>query len=293
MYWLFHRFDVVHVHTERANFGYGLSARAAGARVVRTIHNAFDYVGPLRLLRSLQRRMLAALGVTHVSIGATVKEVERRVLFNATELVPNWFDVQRFRPAGEAERLAARAGLGIDPAATVLTLVGNCSDIKNHKALFHALASLPSHRGVGPLLLHVGSGAQEDEEKQLVARLGLETRVRFLGALPSPLTALHAADAFVMCSLKEGFSIAVLEAMGCGLPQLLTDVAGLCDIRDITPAVVWAPAPAAVALRDAVISLLDRLPELARSARQSSDRVVLDYGPGRGVQHYARLYRAR
>ena len=43
--------------------------------------------------------------------------------------------------------------------------------------------------------------------------------------MESPRQVLHAADAFALPSSSEGMSLALLEAMACGLPVLVSDVA--------------------------------------------------------------------
>jgi glycosyltransferase involved in cell wall biosynthesis len=283
-------FDVVHVHTERANFTYGVVARSAGCRVVRTVHNVFAYQGLIRHLRRLQRACLRGIGVQHIAIGPSVAAVERDVLANPSVTVPNWYDTAAYAPISNAQRAQARAKLGLPAQAVVLTVVGNCSPIKNHAALIHAVAALPETNRSSLCVLHVGAGADERDEKALAQSQGLAAVFRFLGAQPSAVLALQAADAFVMPSVKEGLGIAALEAFGCGLPALLTDVVGLCDLRDVSPAIVWAEAPTADAVATALRQLLEGLPELSRLASNAADDVAGQFGSAVGVGLYATQY---
>ena len=56
------RFDVIHVHTERAFFWYALVARLASVRhIVRTVHSVFDFHGPLWAERWVQRHVASGL----------------------------------------------------------------------------------------------------------------------------------------------------------------------------------------------------------------------------------------
>ena len=289
--WLCRQFDVVHVHTERANFTYGVVARCAGCRVVRTVHNAFAYQDLVRLLRILQRTCLRGIGVQHIAIGPSVAAVERDILRNPGVTVPNWYDATAYAPVSDAQRALARAELRLPAQAVVLTVVGNCSPIKNHAALILAVAKLSETERSSLRVVHIGAGPDEADEQALARSLGLGAVFRFLGAQPSAVPALQAADAFVMPSLKEGFSIAALEALGCGMPALLTDVFGLRDLQPLSPAIVWAEAPTADALAVALRQLLAALPELTQLARQVAAAVAACYGSQAGVNLYASQYR--
>src|SRR5262249_51965855 len=109
-------------------------------------------------------------------------------------------------------------------------VVGNCSPIKNHTVLLRALARQASRDW---LLLHAGEEAPERDERTLTASLGIADRVRFVGVVSDMTPLLHASDCFVMPSLREGLSIALLEALGVGLPALLADTPGLIDLQPL------------------------------------------------------------
>ena len=66
-------------------------------------------------------------------------------------------------------------------------------------------------------------GTQARVEKQL-AELGIRNRVTFTGMLMGDLKwgALASAESFVLPSYSEGLSVSVLEAMGMGLPVVIT-----------------------------------------------------------------------
>lgn len=81
--------------------------------------------------------------------------------------------------------------------------------------------------------LHIyGSGALRDQLQAQVARHHLTHRVHFKGQTGEPWDVMEAADAFVMTSRHEGFPNALLEAMGLGLPCVVTDCPS--GPRDIT-----------------------------------------------------------
>jgi glycosyltransferase involved in cell wall biosynthesis len=229
-------YDIVHVHTERANFVLLALARLlAGKNVIRTIHSVFDFHGKLQLERRVQRRILRHAGATHVAVSPSVRGAELRNFGNRTITIPNTYDDQRFRPPTPAERAIARQNFGIGHEEFVAAMVGNCGWVKNHDSVIRAL-SLPDMPTIR--VLHAGFDADvEPRERELAERLGVADRVDFLGFVDEVPGLLHAADCFVMPSHYEGFGVAAAEAMACGLTPLLADVPGLSDFREDVPGI--------------------------------------------------------
>jgi glycosyltransferase involved in cell wall biosynthesis len=285
-------YDVVHLHVERAPFWISLTAMAAGVpTILKTIHNCFAFTGNLRLRRKVQRHLMARFGVRQVAVSPSVRDTERSHFGLETEIIGNWFDAARFEPPGEAERQAARRALVCADGDVVMVSVANCNDFKNHGELLRALALLPP--GKRPLWLHVGAEEGGRPEWELARTLGVADRVRFVGSLDDVRTALHAADAFVMPSLREGLPISALEAMATGLPAILTDVPGLRDLRPLFPGVIWAE-PSARPLAEALLAFVSLDPESRRHlSRDHSAIVRRAYDARAGVESYVRIYRSR
>jgi glycosyltransferase involved in cell wall biosynthesis len=283
------KFDMVHIHTERANFWYGLAARAARIpRVFRTVHNVFPFKGGLRARRYLQRAILRNLGVRNISISGSVKRTELEHYSNPTELIPNWFEDHKYVPATEDQRRTSRDLLGISAEKFVLISVGGCWTYKNHPAIIRSLTKVPDRQGV--LYLHVGMECQGRPEFRLAQELGVGESVRFMGIVPDILPYLHAADAFVMPSLWEGFGCAAIEAMGCGLPTVLSNVEGLSDFKQTCAGICWVdcePESIATAIgKMRGMSIEERL-AIGRGLAESAHR---HFGTARGAARYAELY---
>jgi glycosyltransferase involved in cell wall biosynthesis len=90
--------------------------------------------------------------------------------------------------------------------------------------------AVASRTKIGNLrLLLAGEGPNETTLRQRIQRQGLADRVRLLGhQLPLPL--FHAADALLLPSEREGFSLACAEAMCAGLPVLRTRTSGTAEL---------------------------------------------------------------
>jgi len=92
-------------------------------------------------------------------------------------------------------------------------------------------------------LIIAGSGDQNyvSKIKSLFKKKGLSKRVLFTGMLLSDdkLSAFHGSDVFVLPSYGENFGIAVLEAMACNLPVIITNRVGLSnDVKECGAGIV-------------------------------------------------------
>ena len=283
------RFDVVHIHTERSNFYYALTARAAGTRnIVRTIHNVFKFTGHTWMVRRIQRSMLRWMGVQQVSIGFSVAENELLRYGNPTHQIFNWCS-DHFQPVNGLERghwLRRRLKIGIH--LFVVVSVGNCSTVKNHGELMRALAMLKNQHEL--LYIHIGREARGTPERCLALELGIAERTRFLGFIDDPLHYLQVADAYVMPSVYEGFGIAAIEAMAAGAPAVLADVPGLRDIKRFSDAPIWVtPKAEAISVglkKIAVMTLKERM----QLGLRGSYAVRKHFSMTRGAQSYANIY---
>ncbi len=118
-------------------------------------------------------------------------------------------------------REEARARFGLPQDALVLLALGRMKTQKNYLYLLERVAETP-----GVLLVVGGDGELRPQVEAKIAELGISDRVRLLGNVEREgVNALYAAsDVFVMSSLYEGQSNAVLEAMNAGLPMVVSDI---------------------------------------------------------------------
>jgi len=171
------------------------------------------------------------------------------------EVIPCGVDTEMFEPMGRA---AAKDLLELGPEP-LLVYVGRLQPIKGLETLLEAMTRLPA-----ATLLIIGGDQDEPDNahgaylRERVAALGLERRVRFLGAQPQRRLRLFyaAADATVMPSYYESFGMVALEAMACGSPVVASRVGGLTTtIQDgVTGHLVPEGDP--VALADRLAALL-------------------------------------
>jgi glycosyltransferase involved in cell wall biosynthesis len=145
---------------------------------------------------------------------------ERIVLF------PWGIDLNHFRPGS---RDPVRQELGWEDAFILLStrsfepLYGVDLILR---AFIRLAPEVPSLR-----LLILGGGSKESTFKQWLVKAGLRDRAHFAGYLEREHLPdyYRASDLYVSASYSDGSSVSLLEAMGCGLPVLVSDIPGNCE----------------------------------------------------------------
>jgi glycosyltransferase involved in cell wall biosynthesis len=138
----------------------------------------------------------------------------------------------------------------------------------------------------------VGGGTQADALRARHAELGLGGTVRFAGRVDDLKPCYERADCFVLASRLEGMSIAMLEAMACGLPVVATRSGrGVEEALDGGQAGVLVPAEDPVALAAAVREVISQ-PDRARALGEAARRRARDFSPAAIAAAYARVFDA-
>ncbi|MEO8306325.1 MAG: glycosyltransferase family 4 protein [Betaproteobacteria bacterium] len=136
-----------------------------------------------------------------------VEDERMHVIYNAV-------DPREFGPAVRTHRASMRARLGFSDDHVVFLLVGSGYARKGVSAAIRALARLPA----SARLLIVGRDKNPARYASEARRAGLAERVVFAGAQADPRPYYGTADAFVLPTLYDPLSNAVLEALACALP---------------------------------------------------------------------------
>jgi len=204
---------------------------------------------------ALPRRMIlwaARRAAALVTVSAALKEALIRLGVDARNIsvLRNGVDTGLFHPA---DRASQRARLGL--TGTVLLTVGNLVALKGHDLVLRALREFP-----GAFLLIAGEGPEERSLKNLAGALGIQDRVRFVGAVPQARLAEYyaAADALVLASSREGWPNVLLESMACGTPVVSTRVGG-------TPEIVAVPEAGVLIEERSVRGIVEGLNRLFRT----------------------------
>jgi glycosyltransferase involved in cell wall biosynthesis len=196
--------------------------------------------------------------------------------------IHNGVDTSAFAPGRHAQRAREeRERLALAPGALTFAFVGSEWGRKGLEAAIRALPAAPDWT-----LLVVGNGDRE-RYGAIAQDLGVASRVRFVGVRSDVAVIYELADAFVLPSSYETFSIVTFEAAASGLPVLATPVSGVRElIADGENGYLITQDAELIAER------LNRLADpglrerLGAAARESA----LRFGTERMVQRYHDLY---
>ena len=201
------------------------------------------------------------------------------------EVIPNGFDLDRFRPDPDAPR-RLRGELGLDAATVLVGHVARVDPMKDH-AGFLAAAAIASVR---PEVHFVLAGAGTETLVDEVMALGLSGRTHLLGERSNVLALMQGFDIHCLSSaFGEGFPNVIGEAMACGVPCVSTDVGDAAAIVGNCGLIVPPSDPQA--LSRALIDMVDRgaetRAELGRAARA---RIAAKYALPRVIERYQEIY---
>jgi glycosyltransferase-like protein len=258
------RFDVLHAQDcIAARAAARVRDAGAGIPVIRTVHHVDDFTTPA--LIDCQRQ-----AILEPDIVLVVSQHWRTLLKDEygvdAGVVYNGVDRLRFGPIEPERRTALRTRVGAEDRFLFLA-VGGIEPRKGSVHLIEALGRLKAEVDPSPVLAVVGGHSFQDYRAYREAALGgmpalgleLGRDVVLLGTVPDrELPAWYrAADALAFPSIKEGWGLAVLEAMAARLPVVATDIPVFREYLTAGEDALLVPPADPVALAGAMRSLVD------------------------------------
>jgi glycosyltransferase involved in cell wall biosynthesis len=218
--------DIVQTYFETSNLWGGIVAKLSGALllssrrdmgILRKTKHALAY----RLVNRLSDRVLA------------VSEEVKRFCIDADRIDPhkisvvyNGVDLKHIAAEATDENPYATADWA--GASHIITCVANVRRVKGIDVLVRT-AQRVCRELPDAVFLVAGSLYEREyanEVQRMICSMGLEKNIRLLGFVEDPVPLLKMSDAFCLLSRSEGFCNALLEAMACGVPAVVTRVGG-------------------------------------------------------------------
>jgi glycosyltransferase involved in cell wall biosynthesis len=201
------------------------------------------------LVNSLRARTGARANaiVANAEVG---RQYWRNLTHRPMHVIPN------IVPLAQIERAPVRASDGSED--DVILFVGRLAAEKNLDVLLEVLVNVfARHRARA---VFCGDGPLRRVLEQKAVRLGISERTQFLGTVPDVWSWMKRAAVEVSVGLFEGDPNVVLEAIACGTPLVVSDIAGHRALLDESSA--WIVDPhSATAIANGLLAALGNRPE--------------------------------
>ena len=208
--------DVINTHLTTASWQGALAAKITGVPSVAVVH-------------ATDRKTWFQHADHLIAVSSGVKDalIEQGIAPEKIEVLYHGIDLAEYVAPLDAK--AAKARLGLPADARTVGVAASLIPRKGHRFLLEALHDMRATTGPIHLLL-AGEGPLEAELRGQALELGLGEQVHFLGFRRDIPEIVCAMDVFVLPSLKEGLSIAVMEAMALEKPVVCSAIAGLPEV---------------------------------------------------------------
>ncbi len=196
-------------------------------------------------------------------------------------VIANGVDLDCFHRAGSRDTI--RSKFEIPDEAVLVTAAGRIHPGKGQESVLEAARRVVKDHDRFRFIIAGEEIRTPDEDlnftsrlKDLIARWGMNQAVTMPGFVDNLPDLLHGSDIFVSASREESFGLAVLEAMACGLPVVVSDVAGHGNLVEDGVSGFLIPTGDSNAMADALIRL-GTDPELRREMGENGRKTACKY----------------
>ncbi len=233
-------YDIIHCHTPVGAMIARLAAvqaRKKGTKVIYTAHgfHFFDGAPLLNWLLFYPAEWILA-PLTDVLITINKEDYDRarkKIHTKRIEYVPGvGIDTDRFRCV-QVDNAEKRRELGYSDKDFLILTVAEMTPNKNHITVLKALSLLKGTKEFENIhYLICGRGIMKESLMDSAELLEIDDHVNFLGYRTDAPQLYRCSDMFAFVSFREGLSVALMEAMSCGLSIMCTRIRGNTDLID-------------------------------------------------------------
>lgn len=266
---------IVHTNDARsAGLGAKLKRVTPGLKLIHSRRVSYPLKSPFS-----KKKYLAADAVVAVSRDIRMVMEESGVDPGNIHVIHSGIDLSRYPKKASSDEIP------------VVGIIGSLSKQKGHTVLLEALAEMEKNPIPDFRVFIVGEGPLEDELKQMVERLGLKTKIGFLGRRES-IEILPHMDILVVPSVDgEGSSGVIKEAWAVGIPVVVSDLAANLELVEHEKTGFVFPNTDSFALAVFLMRLLDD-EALRKSVLPAGKEKVKEFTVERMGKSYCRIYRS-
>jgi glycosyltransferase involved in cell wall biosynthesis len=268
--------QALHNHVERRHSIISLIAamRLRKTVFVRTIHNVFDYHGIRFIIRKVQN-WIEKLARFHLVVPSSDVQLWESGRWNRpTKLIENW--------AWHSSKLPSEKDGNLE-----IVVLGNCSEIKNHELAFELIDTFcKTNKGsINLILHHIGNEVNAtDAEKFFLHSDCNSFHLKRHGSLENPVDLLKTADLLLVTSLREGQSVAMIEALIMNIPCFAIEAPGLLWTSDIDSVYIAKNDSSLSEKFSSYLTAINDRPD------RDVEKLVTRFSPVRGVEDYVNYY---
>lgn len=230
------KYDLIHTHTPISSFitrlAFKNSSIFESCRMIYTAHGFHFFKGNSVaknfIFKSIEKY---AAKYTDILITINSEDYEAAKKFKLRkngriEYVPGvGINLEKINSINE-KREEFLKELNLSEDSFLMLSVGELNENKNHKAIVEILNDLPGNVHY----LICGQGNKKEELIKVAEEKNCKDRLHLLGYREDIIAIMKSCDLFVFPSMREGLSVALMEAIACGLPCVVSDIRGNRDL---------------------------------------------------------------
>lgn len=225
---LLSEFDILHTHTNSVGSMGRLAAAGTGVTIVNTEHNDHRHFSHLQnWVNCPTYPLVETMILNSNSTRESFRLYERPFLsFSECQTVYNGIDFDRIDASLERDDLPSL------PEGPKIVTAAVMREQKNLTALLDAMVHVLNSVSDAELIL-IGDGPRKSLLERRARELGIQDSTTFLGYLPEReqvYGTVAKCEIFAVTSIFEGFCNAAVEAMGVGLPVVVSDIDVLREV---------------------------------------------------------------
>ncbi len=266
--------------------------------VLWTVHNV-DFLPteknwllkPKRVVYRLLYRLMAQGVSKFIAVSDEVREAvisQIGIIQDKVITIANGVDVKRYECIDDGTLL--RQHLALESDSRLITVVGRLTTQKGHCYLITAAADVLFHHP-NVHFLFVGEGKLKESLQAQAQTLGVSEHIHFLGMRHDVPNILAASEIFVLPSLWEGLSIALIEAMAASKPIVATSVSGTNEVMENNKTGLIVSPGDSQALAEAIIEMLNNSEQAQAMGKAAKEHVVTHYSAQKQADEHMALYR--
>lgn len=283
------KYDIIHCQSPVGGVLTRIAARKCRKSVIYTAHGFHFFEGASKFNWLIYYPIEYLLSrYTNTLITINQEDYKRSLNFRAKDkiYIPGvGIDTSKINEL-DINKESYRDELDLKTIDLVLLSVGELNENKNHKVVLEALSTMN--------LSHVhyvicGMGELREELIDYSKKLSISNQVHFLGFRTDVLNLMQVSDIFIFPSFREGLPFSLMEAMASGLPAIVSDIRGNCDliVNDAGGRLIDPSAPDIWAIN--IEELLSN-PELRASMSDYNLKRIKDFDIHKINEKMAKIY---